>query len=217
MIIYTLFQGRHELPANLGAIRTDFNFTTKKVVKSEHWVSALTELYNGEIVYLIVTGLTPALTEFLSVIDKNARLILLHYHNATKEYWQQPMFECILAKKVTTYTNADDCPMCSASEKDEVFENISYDYIIPDGYVPSVESFYPIMCYPIICDGEIIAHYELGEYVFVAWGQTFNTEEEIPDIDNSMCVKVIKNSRQHEFNLQNQIEALESDLPNIIC
>jgi hypothetical protein len=105
MKIYSLFTGRHDLPDNSGAICESFDFTTNKAIKTPLW-NELKE--NGG--KLIVTGLTPALTEFLSDytsfnyvpvddVYHNARdfdadynhagLILLHYDKNSNSYWEQ--------------------------------------------------------------------------------------------------------------------------------
>ena len=99
---YCLFEGRHELPKNEGAICTSFDFATKKVVKSSLWLEAVNEFHCK----IIVTGLTPALTEFISdwcnqwtynrgdVYAQQdalgfAKLILLHFDSQSGEYWEQ--------------------------------------------------------------------------------------------------------------------------------
>jgi hypothetical protein len=99
---FCLFEGRHELPTNEGAICTSFDFTTKKVVKSSLWLKAVNE-FNCK---LLVTGLTPALTEFISDWSNQwtynrgdayaqqdvlgfAKLTLLHFDNESGEYWEQ--------------------------------------------------------------------------------------------------------------------------------
>jgi hypothetical protein len=89
---YCLFEGRHELPSNLGPICSSFDFEAKEPVRTELWDEATT--HDGT-VKLYVTGLTPALTQFLSdrVADSswmaNARTFLYHYDSATGEYWEQ--------------------------------------------------------------------------------------------------------------------------------
>lgn len=110
-MIYSLFEGRHDLPQNLGAICTSFDFTTKEVVKSQFWDEAV----KTPKLTLIVTGLTPALTEFIFARMKHIlakeymraedaymysvesyehaqcsyETTLLHYDNTSKEYWEQ--------------------------------------------------------------------------------------------------------------------------------
>lgn len=95
---YCLFAGRHELPENLGAICNGFNFETFQVEKSPLWKEAVV-CPNCEI---IVTGLTAALTQFISAwVNVNIRdnyasseksLTLLHYNNETKGYVMQQVF-----------------------------------------------------------------------------------------------------------------------------
>jgi len=58
--IYSLFSGRHELLANEGLIFSGFDFNSFKVIKTDLYDE---QLNNGG--YLLVTGLTPALIEFL--------------------------------------------------------------------------------------------------------------------------------------------------------
>jgi hypothetical protein len=100
---FCLFEGRHELPTNEGAICTSFDFITKKVVKSELWKIARNEPHCK----IIVTGLTPALTEFISdwcsewtfnrgdlymncdMLTGFADLTLLHFDSQSGEYWEQ--------------------------------------------------------------------------------------------------------------------------------
>ena len=99
---YCLFSDRHDLPLNEGSICLSFNFSTLTVIKNDsNWNALLNE--GGK---LMVTGLTPALIEFL-IAWKNKwyfhtcdlyaeyqgqdcpKLLLLHYNNVTKEYWEQ--------------------------------------------------------------------------------------------------------------------------------
>jgi len=100
MKTYSLFEGRHELPENQGAICTSFDFTTNKVVKSPLWDEAIEACRRGENVELYVTGLTPALTQFIGHswsayhnmwADGGINLTLLHYNSQTGEYWKQAM------------------------------------------------------------------------------------------------------------------------------
>jgi hypothetical protein len=112
---YALFEGRpgHNLPANDGALCLDFDFATKKVVKSKKWQEALTLAKNSEVpveVRVIITGLTPATTEFLAAFvdcytfkswdwymkpeydQKPVSLILMHWDKYTNTYWEQQVF-----------------------------------------------------------------------------------------------------------------------------
>ena len=98
---YCLFAGRHELPQNIGAICTDFDFSTMQTVQSDLWEQSLQDIIDGKNVEILVTGITPALTEYLSAvlsirnaannygIDLLGTLSLLHFNNATKEYVPQ--------------------------------------------------------------------------------------------------------------------------------
>ncbi len=99
--IYTLFSGRHELPENLGPICTDFNFDSFKAVRSPLWEKCIDDILDGNKVKIIVTGLTPALTEYLTCvmnlqkthfilgIPLKGQLSLLHFNASTKEYVEQ--------------------------------------------------------------------------------------------------------------------------------
>lgn len=83
---YCLFEDRHDLPENEGAICSSFDFTINKTHKFPRWFNLLFE--GG---YLYVTD-SPALTEFLKdCIEHGTRskIILLHYNNNTKEYFEQ--------------------------------------------------------------------------------------------------------------------------------
>ena len=108
-ITYTLFEGRHDLPENLGAICSGFDFKAKNAVKTHHWVDALNffclkteqissarQIAAAEL-RLIVTGLTPALTEFICECAKrkhlHPKLILCHYDKETDSYWDQVILE----------------------------------------------------------------------------------------------------------------------------
>lgn len=104
MATYSLFSGRHELPENQGAICQAFDFDSKTVIKTELWDKALQD----QSCRLYVTGLTPALTQFIAEYkERNTMaysgisagypmgicmcpsITLLHYDNATGAYWEQ--------------------------------------------------------------------------------------------------------------------------------
>lgn len=102
---FALFLDRHELPENLGAICEGFDFETFQVKKSPLWQKAVL----CEDCEIYTTGLTPALTQFISewvkqnlhigqseysgetYVQEN-RLCLLHYNSKTKEYVRQVIF-----------------------------------------------------------------------------------------------------------------------------
>jgi hypothetical protein len=87
MKTYSLFSGRHELPENEGALFNSFDFVSFKGNKTELYNKAKEELRNEKEVSLIVTGLTPALTEFLSETKNlKGKLFLLHFNAETKTY-----------------------------------------------------------------------------------------------------------------------------------
>ena len=96
--VYCLFEDRHDLPENEGPICKSFDFHKFCVNRHPNWYELL---YNGG--SLIVTGFTPALTEFLEmwVHEHHYRkndlyaqykasyvpvLTLLHYNTNTKQY-----------------------------------------------------------------------------------------------------------------------------------
>ena len=97
---YCLFEGRHDLPTNRGPICSEFDWLNNCVIRTPLWDELLE---NGG--KLIVTGLTPALTEFLiewrSNIDwllvgvhendykPTPQLTLLHYNSSSKSYFEQ--------------------------------------------------------------------------------------------------------------------------------
>lgn len=87
---YCLFAGRHELPANEGALFSDFNFENFTPVPTQKYFEAMEEVKRGNSVSVYVTGLTPALTHFLSEVrDYKGKVHLLHYNSQTKEYMEQ--------------------------------------------------------------------------------------------------------------------------------
>ncbi len=104
-----LFEGRHEIPQNEGAIVESFDFEKFKAKKTEKWQEALEVLETNGTVYLYVTGLTPALTQFIAEAYKlravqdgmdiglggespaviKGDLILLHYDKGEDKYKAQ--------------------------------------------------------------------------------------------------------------------------------
>ena len=83
---FTLFEGRHELPTNEGALFSSFDFETKRGIKTP----LFDEFVNSHTPKLIVTGLTPALIEVLSVLKEQEKwCTLLHFDSATGSYWEQ--------------------------------------------------------------------------------------------------------------------------------
>ena len=96
---FCLFDGRHELPANSGAIFSSFDFSTNRGVRTIDFEKLIGLLDNNNSVDLIVTGLTPALVEILIEVTQRvtlgimeeplAEFNLLHYNPNTKDYWKQ--------------------------------------------------------------------------------------------------------------------------------
>lgn len=111
---YALFDGRpgHDLPENEGPLCLDFDFAAKKVVRSKHWNEAIQTGCESEIpveIRVIVTGLTPATTEFVSKFitahtfpiwdwymkpyeQQPVSLVLMHWDRDTGTYWDQQVF-----------------------------------------------------------------------------------------------------------------------------
>ena len=108
--VYQLFGGRHEIPNNPPALYSKFDFENFQPIPqlagyfderneldpvpfyNEDF--ALDELESGEEVSLYVTGLTPALTYFISKAVKIGKgsLILLHFNKESGEYVEQKIF-----------------------------------------------------------------------------------------------------------------------------
>jgi glutamine amidotransferase-like uncharacterized protein len=89
MKTYCLFEGRHELPSNSGPLFSAFDFESRKGVRTDNFSSAIQALEDGEEVAVLVTGLTPALAEFIFECPQGAKLTLLHFDANTKQYWPQ--------------------------------------------------------------------------------------------------------------------------------
>jgi hypothetical protein len=104
---------RHSLPENDGAICTGFDFESFSAVKSPLWdtcIDYLTEFennYDHRELEVIVTGLTPALTQFLAELTQkfmektyegvwlagySRKLKLLHFNAVTSQYVTQEFF-----------------------------------------------------------------------------------------------------------------------------
>lgn len=91
MSTYCLFTGRHELPVNEGPIFESWDFQNNLGKPTKNYFKLLEQ--GGE---LLVTGLTPALTDFLSTYvemwrqEKDApKLTLRHYDTQSGKYWAQ--------------------------------------------------------------------------------------------------------------------------------
>ena len=100
---FSLFEGRHELPVNEGAVCSGFDFAKFKSERTDNWQKLLVAIdEEWEDVLLIVTGLTPALTELLGEIGqmshRKAHFFLLHYNAATSSYVKQLVFKPILTE-----------------------------------------------------------------------------------------------------------------------
>jgi hypothetical protein len=110
---FVLFTARHDVPNNSGALCELFDFTTFKAIKTANWQIALELIKADKSVAIIVTGLTPALTEFISDCYQAAlyttrdaaiggqwygdatfqgHLSLLHYNKDTMSYVKQVIF-----------------------------------------------------------------------------------------------------------------------------
>jgi len=98
---FCLFDGRHELPSNSGAIFSSFDFSSNRGVRTINFEKLIGLLDNNSPVNLIVTGLTPALVEVLTEVTQRvtlgtyeggmplAEFNLLHFNPNTKDYWKQ--------------------------------------------------------------------------------------------------------------------------------
>lgn len=98
---FALFADRHELPPNRGGLYTGFDWRKRRAIRNPTaYTAALDELRHGRDVRLYVTGLTPALTEFVRVavrlrLDwstigrRTGGLILLHYNRDERTYFEQ--------------------------------------------------------------------------------------------------------------------------------
>lgn len=112
---YALFEGRpdHELPPHMGALCLGFDFSAKKVERSPKWNEAILAGHESEVpveVRVIVTGLTPAMAEFMAAFigtytvqiwdwymkpqyhQQPVSLVLMHWDRETKTYWDQVVF-----------------------------------------------------------------------------------------------------------------------------
>lgn len=78
---FCLFEGRHNLPPNEGPLYSSFDFDTYKAVPTPNLERVINLLISNQQVRIYVTGLTPALTQFLSDIKQYAggNLSLMHY------------------------------------------------------------------------------------------------------------------------------------------
>ena len=92
-----LFDGRHDLPENAGAIIQSFDFETMKPEYSELFNEQIFPLFFSKekfCVELYVTGLTPALTDVIrefAMAECLNSLVLLHFNHATSDYVKQYM------------------------------------------------------------------------------------------------------------------------------
>jgi hypothetical protein len=93
MTTFCLFEGRHELPKNQGALCSSFDFDSMTANKTQAWHESMEMLCRGEEVSVLVTGLTPALTMFISEAMKaGGSLTLLHFNNKSGLYVPQKIW-----------------------------------------------------------------------------------------------------------------------------
>ena len=92
-IDFCLFEGRHNLPPNEGPLYNSFDFNTYRAVPTHNFQRVISLLTNHQQVRVYVTGLTPALTQFLSevreYIHATGDLSLMHYDKELNSYCQQ--------------------------------------------------------------------------------------------------------------------------------
>ena len=90
---FCLFEGRHNLPFNEGPLYSSFDFTTYRAEPTPNLNRVVNLLNDHQKVRVYVTGLTPALTQFLSEvrwhINATGDLTLMHYNKETDSYCQQ--------------------------------------------------------------------------------------------------------------------------------
>ena len=87
---FALFEGRHDLPENKGAIVGNFDF---KEWKNEYTpnLNVVKELLEEDktYVYILVTGLTPALTLLMKELGYHSSIVLCHYNKEQNNYIEQ--------------------------------------------------------------------------------------------------------------------------------
>lgn len=86
-----LFAGRHELPAHDYVIYSSFDFERKRAIETPEFGEFVMKATMADFadVRVIVTGLTPALIQFLKTYKNHSSITLLHYDIVSKEYWEQ--------------------------------------------------------------------------------------------------------------------------------
>lgn len=86
MEVYSLFEGRHDIPENKGAILSSFDFSEfRNVPNPQVYMHAMEATHLG----IIVTGLTPALTELLKERQEykpEGSITLFHFDKGSKGY-----------------------------------------------------------------------------------------------------------------------------------
>jgi hypothetical protein len=88
---FPLFEGRHDIKlASLGEpIFKEFDFSTSKAIYNNSMREKLEEaMYNQGHVHVVVTGLTPALLQFIQDLHWGT-FILWHYDREKDSYWGQ--------------------------------------------------------------------------------------------------------------------------------
>lgn len=91
-IVVCLFDGRHDMPENQGALVKEFDFGGFRVQKTDLWLEALSQFRKGATVKVYVTGLTFCITEFISDCIKelsHGGLVLLHFNKDSGNYVEQ--------------------------------------------------------------------------------------------------------------------------------
>ena len=88
---YCLFEGRHELPDNRGAIIKEFDFNWFENIYNVEKLNEIKDVLRDgkKRVFIIVTGLTPALTNLLHELEYNKMVTLVHYNSQKKYYIEQ--------------------------------------------------------------------------------------------------------------------------------
>lgn len=90
-LVLALFAGRHELPAHDYVIYSSFDFERKRAIETPEFGEFVMKATMADFadVRVIVTGLTPALIQFLKTYKNHSSITLLHYDIVSKEYWEQ--------------------------------------------------------------------------------------------------------------------------------
>ena len=100
----------------------------------------------------------------------------------------------IQAKKIIKLVDADTLPMCSFSERDEVFENIMYEYTLLDMYkVFNIDDNIGDVI-EIVCEGKHIAY--AYRYVFFCHNKICYDFDSVKKLTTPMITKIMINGKE---------------------